>query len=129
MRLPEIPEVRLEDSGGVTFSYLVFQLELGGEKKSVVRGLNYQPSERAVEERIIGWAKDELEECGFFESGGDFLVEGGGSLTINPYDETVVLFGSNKAYGSERDREEVARRFERSFPNHEVTCFVPEAVT
>ena len=126
MELSEIQDVRLEEGGGVTFRYLVLNLQLRGEKKLALRALNYLPSRKGMEEQIIAWTKEELDEVRFFASGGDFVISGGGSLTLNPYDETICLFGSNKPYGSENDRESLARLVEAAFPDYKVSWFPTE---
>lgn len=125
MGLSEIPSVRLEDSGGVTFKYLVLVLQLDGQKISIVRGMNYQPYHPDFEEKIIGWTKQELDDVGFFDRGGDFVVKGGGSLTLNPYDETISIFGSNGPYGPEKNREAVAELVQSAFPTYKVFWFSP----
>ena len=126
MELLEIRDVSFGGEGGVTFKYLVLTLTLGEKKRSVLRGLNYLPANKQMEEEIIRQTRDELEEADFFAGGGEFLVDGGGSLTLNPYDQTVCLFGSNIPYGCETDREATARTVQTSFPNHTVTWFPAE---
>lgn len=126
MELSQIPEVRLQEGGGVTFRYLVLNLELRGGKKSVLRGLNDHPYRGGMEEQILAWTKEELEELGFFTAGGDFVVAGGGSLTLNPYDETICLFGSNQPYGPEKDRQAAAGLVQAALPNHRVSFYDPD---
>lgn len=123
MELSNIQDVRLQEGGGVTFKYLALTLELQGEKKCILRALNYTPYREGMEEEIIAWTKEELDELGFFRAGGDFVVLGGGTLTVNPYDETICLYGSNKPYGPERDRQAVALTVQSAFPNHKVSWF------
>ncbi|MDA2930588.1 hypothetical protein MYX84_11685, partial [Acidobacteria bacterium AH-259-O06] len=117
MQLSQIPDVRLE-GGGVMFKYLVFDLELAGEKKTILRALNYQPYLPNMEEQIIKATKEELEESGFFESGGDFKVGGGASMAFNLYYETITLFGNSQSYGAENNREAAAKMMESAFPEH-----------
>ncbi len=126
MELLEIRDVRLVEEDGVTFKYLVLTLTLGEERKSVLRGLNYLPANKRMEEQIIRQTKEELDEVGFFAAGGDFVVDGGGSLTLNPYDETVCLFGANTPYGWETDREATARMVQTTFANHKISWFSAE---
>ena len=126
MELLEIRDVSLGGEGGVTFKYLVLTLTLGEKKRSVLRGLNYLPANKQMEERIIRQTKEELDEVGFFAAGGDFVVDGGGSLTLNLYDKTVCLFGANTPYGSETDREATARTVQTSFENHKISWFPAE---
>ncbi len=126
MELSEICAVELKDKG-VTFKYLILTLEMKGEKKGILRGLNYQPYDSRANERIIGWTKEELEESGFFENGGDFTVDGGGSLTRNPYQQTITLFGANKIYGPEPDRQTAAQMVQEAFPAHQVFDITPHS--
>jgi len=70
MSLAEIADVRLE-GGGVMFQYLLLQLEWDAERRTIVRGLNYQPYVDKIEEQIVESAREELGENGFFEMGGD----------------------------------------------------------
>ena len=126
MELSEIRYVRLVDGDGVTFKYLVLTLTLGEEKRSVLRGLNYLPAYKQIEEQIIRQTKEELDGVGFFAAGGDFVIDGGGSLTLNPYDETACLFGTNTPYGPETDREATARMVQTTFSNHKVSWFPAE---
>ena len=65
--------------------------------------------------RIINWAWQGLEDTGVDESGATLPVDGGGSLAINPYYETVTLFGASSEYGPEEERETVARLFQDAF--------------
>ncbi len=84
MSLAEIVDVRLE-GGGVMFQYLLLQLEWAAEKRTIVRGLNYQPYAGNIEEQIVKSAREELGENGFFEKGGDLQIGGGGSVVLNLY--------------------------------------------
>lgn len=127
MDLSQIPGVRLQDGDSVTFQYLVINLELKGEKKSILRGQNWRPYQPDVDAEIIAWTKEELDGFDFFDQGGDFLVEGGGTLTLNPYDETVALYGANRPYGPEKDRAETAKVVQASYPDHKISWFPPTA--
>jgi hypothetical protein len=126
MELSAIPRVRFEEGGGVTFRYLVLILKLRGERKSALRALTYLPSRKGMERQILAWTKGELDTAGFFANGGEFVVDGGGSLTHNPYDETICLFGANPAYGPENNRESVAQLVEAAFPGHKVSWFLAD---
>ncbi len=125
MSLAEIADVRLE-GGGVMFQYLLIQLEWAAEKRTIVRGLNYQPYVGNIEEQIVKSAREELGENDFFEKGGDLQVGGGGSVAFNLYYENITLFGSNPTYGVEEDREAVAKMIEKTYPEHEVSWHGPE---
>ncbi len=125
MSLAEIADVRLE-GGGVMFQYLLLQLEWEAEKRTIVRGLNYQPYVAKIEEQIVESAREELGENGFFEKGGDLQIEGGGSVAFNLYYENITLFGSNPTYGVEENREAVAKMIENAYPEHEVSWYGPE---
>jgi hypothetical protein len=120
MKLSEISDVRLQTKG-VMFKYLLFEIEQSGEKKKLVRGVNYQPYHNDVDDQIVQWVREELREGSFFEKGGDFRIEGGGTITLNPYSETLAVFGASVVYGEEENREDVAKMFERAFPDHEVS--------
>jgi len=126
MELTEIPRMRLLDTG-VVFRYLVFTLELRGQQQRIVRALNYQPEESSVEERIIGRTKSELDDHGFFSAGGEFGIEGGGSLARNPYYRTLTFFGADCVYGAEKDREGMAKAVETELGDHEVSWADPDA--
>jgi len=125
MSLAEIADVRLE-GGGVMFQYLLLQLEWDAERRTIVRGLNYQPYVGKIEEQIVESAREELGENGFFEKGGDLQVGGGGSVAFNLYYENITLFGSNPTYGMEEDRDAVAKMIESAYPEHEVSWYGPE---
>ena len=125
MSLAEIADVRLE-GGGVMFQYLLLQLEWDAERRTIVRGLNYQPYVDKIEEQIVESAREELGENGFFEKGGDLQVGGGGSVAFNLYYENITLFGSNPTYGMEEDRDAVAKMIESAYPEHEVSWYGPE---
>ncbi len=125
MSLAEIADVRLE-GGGVMFQYLLLQLEWAAEKRTIVRGLNYQPYVGNIEEQIVKSAREELGENDFFENGGDLQVGGGGSVAFNLYYENITLFGSNPTYGVEEDRDAVAKMIQKAYPAHEVSWYGPE---
>ena len=125
MSLAEIADVRLE-GGGVMFQYLLLQLEWDAERRTIVRGLNYQPYVGKIEEQIVESAREELGENGFFEKGGDLQIGGGGSVAFNLYYENITLFGSNPTYGMEEDRDAVAKMIESAYPEHEVSWHSPE---
>ncbi len=126
MSLAEIADVRLE-GGGVMFQYLLLQLEWAAEKRTIVRGLNYQPYAGKIEEQIVKSAREELGENGFFEKGGDLQIGGGGSVAFNLYYENITLFGSNPTYGMEENREAVAKMIEKAYPEHEVSWYGHES--
>ena len=126
MPVAELADVRLE-GGGVMFQYLLLELKGAAQNKAIVRGLNYKSYEGKTEEQIVKWAKEELEESGLLESGGEFQVGGGGSLSFNTYYETITVFGSSQTYGVEEDREAVVKLIETSYPEHEVSWFNPES--
>ena len=126
MPFSELADVRLE-GGGVMFQYLLLELTWAAQKKAIVRGLNYKPYAGKTEERVVKWAKEELGESGFFESGGDLQIGGGGSVAFNPYYETITVFGSSQTYGVEENREAVVKLIETSYPEHEVSWFNSES--
>ncbi len=126
MELTEIQSVQLMDSG-VVFRYLVFSLELKGQQQRIVRALNYQPEESGVEERIIAQTKVGLDGVGFFDAGGEFGIEGGGSLASNPYYRTMTFFGADSVYGAEKNREGIAKMAESELGDHEVSWSDPDA--
>ncbi|MFQ5739676.1 MAG: hypothetical protein ACE5JX_11755 [Acidobacteriota bacterium] len=125
MRLAEIPDVCLEESG-VTLKYLVLRVASNGEEKILVRGLNYRPYDPGLEKRIVERTFDELDEAGFDEENDILEVGGGGALSRNPYDQTISLFGADPVYQQEADREATAKLVERAFPDHEVSWALPE---
>ncbi len=125
MSLEEIADVRLE-GGGVMFQYLLLQLEWEAEKRTIVRGLNYQPYAGKIAEQIVKSAREELGENGFFEKGGYLHIGVGGSVAFNLYYENITLFGSNPTYGTEENREAVAKMIEKAYPEHEVSWYGPE---
>ncbi len=122
MSLSEIADVRLE-GGGLMFQYLLLQLDCAAEKRTIVRGLNYQPYVGKIEEQIVKSAQEELGENSFFEDGGDLQIGGGGSAAFNLYYEQITLFGSNPTYGMEENREAVAKMIEKAYPEHEVSWY------
>ncbi len=125
MSLSEIADVRLE-GGGVMFQYLLLQLEWDAQKRTIVRGLNYQPYAGQIEEQIVKSAREELGESGYFEKGGDLQIGGGGSVAFNLYYENITLFGANPTYGIEEDRDAVAKMIGNTYPEHEVSWYGPE---
>ena len=120
MSLREIPDVSLQGNG-VTFKYLIFQLHKGAESKTILRGLNYLPYRTQMDEAIIRHTNRELEKRGLFERGGEFSVEGGGTLTLNRYYDTVALYGANSVYGEEENRAASAEKIWQAFPGYEVS--------
>jgi hypothetical protein len=120
--LSEIPRLEVE-SAGVHFRYLVFRLAVQDQEEVLVRALNFRPYREELDRRIINWAWQSLEDTGLDESQATLQVGGGGSLAINPYYETVTLFGESPEYGPEEERETVARLFQEAFPEHEVSWY------
>ncbi len=120
--LSKIPRLEVED-GGVHFRYLVFQLTVENQEGVLVRALGFRPYREELDQRIINWAWQGLEDTGLDESGATLQVAGGGSLAINPYYETVTLFGTSSEYGPEEERETVARLFQDAFPDYEVSWY------
>ncbi len=120
--LSEIPRLEVE-SAGVHFRYLVFRLAVKDQEEVLVRALNFRPYREELDRRIINWAWQSLEDTGLDESQATLQVGGGGSLAINPYYETVTLFGESPEYGPEEERETVARLFQEAFPEHEVSWY------
>ncbi len=120
--LSKIPRLEVED-GGVHFRYLVFRLTVEDQEGVLVRALNFQPYREELDQSIINWAWQSLEDTGLDESGATLQVGGGGSLAINPYYETVTLFGASSEYGPEEERETVARLFQDAFPDYEVSWY------
>ena len=125
MELSEIAGVRLEE-GGVMIKYLLFQLEQEGQSRAIVRGVNYQSYREGLEEQIVQAAEQELRDSSFLDQGGGFEVAGGGSITLNPYYETITLFGASQSYGVEGNREAVAQMLEAAYPEHKVSWFSPD---
>ena len=120
--LSKIPRLEVEE-GGVHFRYLVFRLTVEDQEGVLVRALNFQPYREELDQSIINWAWQSLEDTGLDESGATLQVGGGGSLAINPYYETVTLFGASSEYGTEEERETVARLFQDAFPDYEVSWY------
>ena len=120
--LSKIPRLEVEE-GGVHFRYLVFRLTVEDQEGVLVRALNFQPYREELDQSIINWAWQSLEDTGLDESGATLQVSGGGSLAINPYYETVTLFGASSEYGPEEERETVARLFQDAFPDYEVSWY------
>ncbi len=125
MDLSELASVRLEE-GGVMFKYLLIQLEREGQAKAIVRGVNYQAYREGLEEQIVLEAEQELRDSSFLDQGGGFEVTGGGSITLNPYYETITLFGASQGYGAEGNREAVAKLLEAAYPEYKVNWFSPD---
>ncbi len=122
--LSDIVAVDVEPAG-VHFRYLVFQLQVDSQSKLLVRALNFRPYRDELEQQIINWTWQGLEASGFTESGVQLSVGGGGTLNINPYYETVTLFGESPEYGAEEERETVAGLMQEAFSDHEVSWFEP----
>ncbi len=122
MELAQLPAFRTDEQG-VTFRYLVFQLTSGGQERTLVRGLNYLPYDSQLTQRIVNWTLDELEKAGFDPATGELMVEGGGTLTLNPYYETATLFGENPEYGEESDRGAVEALVKKAYAELEVSSF------
>ena len=122
MEFAEIDNVQLEE-GGVMFRYLLIQIERNGQTKDIVRGVNYQSYREGLEEKIVQAVERELRDRDFIEGGGVIKVDGGGSIALNPYQETVILFGSSQGYGVEQDRECVAKMLGVAYPEHTVSWF------
>ena len=120
--LSKMPRLEVED-GGVHFRYLVFRLTVEDQEGVLVRALNFHPYREELDQSIINWAWQSLEDTGLDESGPTLQVGGGGSLAINPYYETVTLFGASSEYGPEEERETVARLFQDAFPDYEVSWY------
>ena len=125
MELSEVASVRLEE-GGVMFKYLLIQFEREGQARAIVRGLNYQAYREGLEAQIVQVAEQELRDRSFLGQGDGFEVAGGGSITLNPYCETITLFGASQKYGAEADREAVAKMVEAAYPEHKVSWFSPD---
>ena len=126
MSLTEIPDALLHGDG-VTFRYLIFQLHRGEERKTVLRAVNYLPYHSHFDETIIRLTKEELEGQGFFDRNGDFSVEGGGTLSLNRYYDTITLYGADPAYGAEQDRSGAAEMLRQVFPDYEISLHEPSA--
>ncbi len=125
MKLGEIPDVRLQTKG-VMFQYLLFEIEQAGQSKTIVRGVNYQPYRDDADEQLVEWVREELQEGNSLDQDGGLKIEGGGTITLNPYYETLTLFGASQEYGEEKNRADVARMFEQAFPDHEVSWSTAE---
>ena len=89
--------------------------------------MNYLPYRSQIEETIIRLTKEELEERGFFDQGGDFSVEGGGTLDLNRYYDTITLYGANSAYGAEQDRSGAAEVLRQVFPDYGISLYEPSS--
>ncbi len=125
MGLDELPEVRLEEAG-VMFKYLVLKLASNGGERVLVRGVNWKPYEPDAVQRIVNWTWDELEAEGFQEGRDELALEGGGTLSVNPYYEKITLFGEIPGVGSEGDRQATCRMVQAAFPDHTVQWFPAE---
>ncbi len=124
MDFERVPDVQFQDPG-VIFRYLVLRFRSGDQEKTLVRGINYRPYEPETAQRIINWTWDELEAAGFREGRDELGLEGGGTLSVNPYYETATLFGA-ASVGPEADRAATASMLEKAFPGHKVEWFPPE---
>lgn len=122
MDFDEIPAARFFDLG-ISFHYLVFRLKSGEKEQLLVRGMNFLPYEPNVKQRIINQTVSELEGAGFREGVDELATNGGGTATLNPYYETVTLFGADADQGSEENREEVGELFKNAFPEHKVEWY------
>ena len=122
--LSNITAIILEP-GGVHFRYLVLQVQIEDQSKLLVRALNFRPYRDKLEQKIVNWTWKDLEERGFKESETQLTVGGGGTLNINPYYETVTLFGESPQYGPEPERKTVAQLFQKVFSEHEISWFEP----
>jgi len=125
MGVAEIPELSLFGEG-VTFQYLAISLKRGEEQEGILRGLNYTPYSGDAKEGIVSRLQTELEDLDFFDQGGEFSIAGGGSIAMNPYNETIVLFGQSQSCGAEENREASAKALERAFPDHSVEWHPPQ---
>jgi hypothetical protein len=117
-KLSEIPDVRL-DTQGVMYKYLILKLESAGEAKEIVRGLTSTEDEA----RAVRWVEEELDEAGIGEDARRIEILGGGSLSLNPYSETVTVFGASPKYGEESDRAAVAHLVEKAFEEYTVSWY------
>ncbi len=124
MDLKTIPTFHFEEEG-VSFKYLVFRLKTDDQEESVVRGVNFRPYEHRASERILQGLREELRSLGFGENTVQLDVDGGGSVSVNPYDETVVVFGEAPEHGAESDREWVAERLGQAFPHCQINTYQP----
>lgn len=114
-KLSEIPNVRL-NTEGVMYKYLLLKIEVGKESKEVVRGL----TSLVDETETVQWVERELEKVGIEEGQRQIEVLGGGSFALNPYYETITLFGASPKYGEESDRLSVATLMETVFEDFKV---------
>ena len=122
MSLDDIPAVRLLNLG-VSFRYLVFRLTSGQKETLLVRGLNSRPYETGIEQRIINQTREELAEFGFQEDHDELATNGGGTARLNPYNESITLFGASPERDPEENRDEVHELFQQAFPQHSVDWF------
>lgn len=120
-----IPTLQLQDDG-VTFKYLVLKFTSDGEEKTLLRGINFRPYETDAVQQIVNWTWDELEALGFREGRDVLAMDGGGTLSLNPYYETATLFGELPGVGAESDRDNAAQMVQEAFPDHKVEWFPPE---
>lgn len=128
VELSEIPTVRF-GTDGVMFNYLVLELEWEGKKKGLVRGLNFTPYAGSPDDQVLRWVEGELKAAGIDESSRRLEVKGGGSISRNPYDETVTLFGASRRFGAEPDRKAVAKLLEAAFEGHEISWYDVESTS
>ena len=123
--LKRIPALDVESSG-VHFRYLVFRVTVQDQDAVLVRAVNFRPYREELDQRIVNWAWESLEEAGLDESQARLEVGGGGSLSINPYYLTVTVFGASPRYGAEEDREAVAGLVQDAFPDYEVSWYTED---
>ncbi len=122
MRLESVPACRMEESG-VSFKYLVFRLKSGEAEKQVLRGVNFQPYEADANRRIERQLRAELERLGFDPRANGLSVLGGGTISVNPYYETVTVFGENPEHGAEPDRSATLALLSGAFAGYEVKSY------
>lgn len=123
MEILQIPELDLQ-GGGVMVKYLRFSVQGAEGKRQIVRGVNYLPYQADIEKEIVEFTSRELQESS--GDAGDLTVEGGGSITINLYYETITLFGTSTHHGVEQERAETAAILERAYPDYKVSWYNPE---
>ncbi|MBI4447048.1 MAG: hypothetical protein HY645_14225 [Acidobacteria bacterium] len=118
----EIPEVRLEEGGGVTFRYLAFEISCREGIRPVLRAVNYRSYEPSQENSIMRMLESELSS----PQETPYRIMGGGSLTLNNYEQTITIYGANPVFGAEPQREKTAAMLERSLPGYKTTWFGPD---
>lgn len=122
MQLLEIPEVELA-GGGVMFQYLILELTNGEQTKTLLRGMNFQTYVDRIPERILESTREEIKGAGFEGSAENLTVDGGGTITLNPYTQEIVLFGASPEHGPEKNRSAAAAMLERAYPDHKINFF------